>query len=312
MLKQQLFRWQSDGSGSFRLGQRRVFIIPSRSGVFFALALLVMLIGAINYTLALGHALVFLLTGIGVSGMVHTFRNLYQLSITPGRCDPVFAGETAYFPLTLGNDRAQARLALVLEAEDGLSVNAAVDGFSSTKINVPVSARHRGWLALPRTRLSTVYPLGLFCAWSYLQPSMRCLIYPKPIYTPLPPCQSTPIIGMESGGGGQEDFAGFRARQPSDSPRHVAWKASARTPGDRPLLVKQFAGGAQLELRLDWALTDPSLPLETRISMMTGWLRTAALGDNEYALHLPGTNIPAASGERHLQRCLEALALFEP
>ncbi len=310
-LKQQLFRWQSDGAGSFRLGQRRVFIIPSRSGVFFAVALLVMLVGAINYTLALGYALVFLLTGIGITGMVHTFRNLYQLTITPGRSESVFAGEIAYFPLTLGNDRGQPRLALELEAESGLRVNAAVDGFSSTKINIPVSASRRGWLTLPRTRLSTVYPLGLFYAWSYLQPSMRCLIYPKPIYTPLPPCQSTPIIGMESGNGGQEDFAGFRERQPSDSPRHVAWKASARDPSDRPLLVKQFAGGAQLELSLDWALTDPALPMETRISIMTGWLRTAALSNNEYALRLPGIDIPAASGERHLQRCLEALALFD-
>jgi hypothetical protein len=61
------------------------------------LALVVMLLGAINYNLALGHALVFLLAGLGVVGMIHTFRNLFGLVITPGRCEPVFAGETAHF-----------------------------------------------------------------------------------------------------------------------------------------------------------------------------------------------------------------------
>jgi hypothetical protein len=35
-----------------------------------------MLIGAINYNLSLGHALVFLLAGLGLVAMVHTFRNL--------------------------------------------------------------------------------------------------------------------------------------------------------------------------------------------------------------------------------------------
>ena len=54
-----------------------------------------MLTGAINYNLALGHALVFLLAGLALVGMVHAFRNLHGLVITPGRCGPVFAGEVA-------------------------------------------------------------------------------------------------------------------------------------------------------------------------------------------------------------------------
>ena len=64
-LQQKLFRFQSDGTIPFRLGQRRIFIVPSRGGLLFAGALLTMLIGAINYNLALGHALVFLLAGLG-------------------------------------------------------------------------------------------------------------------------------------------------------------------------------------------------------------------------------------------------------
>jgi len=308
-LRQRLFRWHSDGTAPTRLGQRRVFILPTGAGLLFASALLVMLIGAINYSLALGHALVFLLAGIGLTGMVHTFRNLHGLTITPGRCEPVFTGETAHFPLTLSNDRRTPRLALELEAEPGASTHADIGAGEIAHITVPVGARQRGWLSLPRVRLWTRFPLGLFRAWSYLQPEMRCLVYPAPLASLLPAALPTLHGGEHGAEGGDEDFAGFRHRQPADSPRHVAWKASARDLA-RPLLVKQFAGGAQAELRLDWQLTDPGLPVETRLSLLTGWVLAAAALGNPYALRLPGTDIPSASGDQHRRHCLEALALF--
>lgn len=310
-LKQKLFRWQSDGTAPLRLGQRRVFILPTRAGLLYALALVVMLLGAINYTLALGHALVFLLAGLGLTGMVHTFRNLHGLVITPGRSDAVFAGETAHFQLSLGNDRTTPRLALELEGEPGAAVGVAIAAQECSKTAIPVIATRRGWLALPRVKLSTRYPLGLFTAWSYLQPSMRCLVYPRPIAAPLPAPSAMPAAGEHRGDAGQEDFAGFRTRQPADSPRHVAWKASARDIGDRPLLIKQFAGGAQVELQLDWQLTDPGLPVETRLSLLAGWVLAAEDEACSYGLTLPGLAIPPGNGDAHQRRCLEALALFQ-
>ena len=57
---------------------------------------------------------------------------------------------------------------------------------------------------------------------------------------------------------------GFVEHQTADSLRHVAWKISARETGDRPLLVKQFSGGAQHELNLKLEMIDPELPLETQ------------------------------------------------
>lgn len=310
-LKRRLFRWQSDGTAPLRLAQRRIFILPTRAGLLFAAALLAMLTGAINYNLALGHALVFLLVGLALVGMVHAFRNLHGLVITPGRCDPVFAGEVAYFPLHLASERDTARLALELRAGDeSRSVAAAVAAHGLSDIAVPVASVRRGWLDLPRTRLATTYPLGLFVAWSYLQPAMRCLVYPQPLATPLPPQQPATRTGDHHGDGGQEDFSGFRERQPADSPRHVAWKASARDAGKRPLLVKQFAGGGQTELQLDWSLTPETAPPEARIATLAGWVMAAAATDACYGLRLPGQEIAPDCGNLHRNRCLEALALF--
>ena len=309
--KRRLFRWQSDGTAPLRLGQRRIFILPTRAGLLFAAALLAMLTGAINYNLALGHALVFLLAGLALVSMVHAFRNLYGLTIAPGRCLPVFAGDLALFPLQLSSDRASPRLALALRAGDGQpSVTCVIAAHGLTDASVPVMSTRRGWLELPRTRLSTIYPLGLFVAWSYLQPAMRCLVYPQPLPTPLPPLQAATRAGDQRGANGQEDFSGFRERRPADSPRHVAWKASARDGGQRPLLVKQFAGGAQHELRLDWDLTPEAAAPEARIAVLAGWVLAAEEDGACYGLRLPGHEIPAASGDLHRHRCLEALALF--
>lgn len=308
-LQQRLFRIPEDGPGPLRLGQRRVYILPSGAGLRYALMLLVMLLGAINYSLALGHALVFLLTGIGIVGMVHTFRNLHGLTIVPGRAEPVFAGETAHFSLTLDNDRPSPRFGLEFVTGGGTPVAAAVDGKNRTKINIPVVAEQRGWLALPRIRLTTGYPLGLFTAWSYLRLDMRCLVYPRPLATPLPPATAA-SHGGERGGAGDDDFAGFRERQPADSPRHVAWKQSARQAGEGPLLIKLFAGGANEELRLDWQMCSAA-DVETRLGILAGWVLAADREGLRYGLGLPGQHIPPDSGDTHRERCLRALALYE-
>jgi uncharacterized protein (DUF58 family) len=310
-LREKLFRWQSDGTTPFRLGQRRIFVLPSRSGLLYAATLFVMLLVAINYNLALGYALVFLLTGLGLVGMIHTFRNLHGLWVSPEHCDPVFSGETAHFRLLLSNERTQDRPALHLQCTHGTPVTLTVNAEETRKISIPLTSDRRGWLNLPRIRLSTNYPLGLFTAWAYLHPAMRCLIYPAPCYSPLPPEQAAQIGSASRHEGGKDDFAGFREHQPADSLRHVAWKASARDSGNRPLLIKQFAGGSQAELQLDWRLTDPALDLETRLSILTGWVLTADAAGHRYGLSIPGCIIPPDSSPAHRHQCLEALALCQ-
>ena len=91
------------------LTQRRVYVLPTAAGLACASALMVMLIGAINYQMSLGYGLVFLLAGLGVATILATFRNLAHLRLSPGRCTPVFAGETAHFGVVLTNDRAATR-----------------------------------------------------------------------------------------------------------------------------------------------------------------------------------------------------------
>lgn len=306
-----LFRWnRSDGTDPIILTQRRIFILPTGAGFLFASALALMLLGAINYNLALGHALVFLLAGLGVTGMVHTFRNLAGLCITGGRAEPVFAGETAHFPLHLSNDRNVPRLGLEFQAGDDAVVTCDLQPNGYCRVDLPLPARQRGWFRLPRVRLSTRFPLGLFVAWSYPQPNMRALVYPRPLESPLPPLAPASASGDQRGDAGQEDFAGLRLHQAADSPRHVAWKAVARDFEHRPLLVKQFAGGSQNELWLDWHDLPPGADVETRLAILAGWVLAADAATVLYGLRLPGIELKPAQGAEHRAHCLEKLALF--
>jgi uncharacterized protein (DUF58 family) len=308
-LAQWLFHFGRDNELPIILAQRRIFIIPTRSGLLFSAVLLVMLLGAINYDLALGHALVFLLAGLGLVAMVHTFRNLLALRLMPGCAQPVFAGEIAYFPMFLENRRGPARRALDFSFAKNPPVSLDIAAGAHARIDIPCPAPRRGRLDPGRMTLSTRYPLGLFRAWSYPHPLLSCLVYPSVIESPLPPPGAAAHSGQRYGDSGQEDFTGLRLRQPNDSPRHIAWKAVARDIDHRPLLIKQFAGGAAPELWLDWSLTPADSPIDTRLSLLAGWVVMAERDGLRYGLRLPGRELAVGQGAPHHDACLEALAL---
>jgi uncharacterized protein (DUF58 family) len=307
---QWLFRHRCDEPLPIVLTQRRIFIVPSGAGLLYCLALAVMLLGAINYNLSLGHALVFLLAGLGLVAMVHAFRNLAGLRLTVGRALPVFAGEIARFPVHVENSRREARRALDFAFGQQAGAVLDVPPESSGTLLVPCLAAARGRLEPGRITLSSRFPLGLFHVWSYPHPTLFCIVYPRPIVSPLPPPSSLHRSGHRLGASGQEDFSGFRLRQPSDPTRHIAWKVAARDIGDRPLLLKQFAGGAADELWIDWNLTPAEPGVETRLSILAGWVLAAEESLARYGLRLPGREIAPAQGSAHCAACLEALALF--
>jgi uncharacterized protein (DUF58 family) len=296
--------------GTVELVHRRVYIVPARLGWFFGGTLAVLLIGSINYALSLGFALTFLLAGLGLAGMVHTARNLARIAVSAGRAEPVFAGESAQFRLYLDGRAAFDRPAILarhLASGSQLVVDVPPAGVAEVVLAVP--APRRGWLPLGRVMLETRFPLGLFRAWSYVEPDARCLVYPKPERAALPP----PSAEAEAGGArsptpGNDDFAGLRGYQPADSPRHVAWKAVARSDD---LLTKQFTGEAAAELWLDWRLLPAASGTEQRLSRLAGWVLAAEQRGARYGLRLPGVELPPGRGEAHRSTALQALALFE-
>jgi len=292
------------------LRHRRVYIVPTRAGWLYGATLGILLVGSINYALSLGFALTFVLTGLGLAGMVHTARNLARTAVSAGRAEPVYAGEAAQFHLLLDSRVPFERPSiLVRHVASGAQLVIDVPAAAVADVVLAVPAAKRGWLPLGRVMLETRFPLGLFRAWSYVEPDARCLVYPRPERTPLPPTSPEAHTGAaRAQAAGSDDFSALRGYQPSDSPRHVAWKAVARS---EDMLTKQFSGESAGELWLDWRLLPAELDLERRLSCLAGWVLAAQQSGALYGLRLPGEEIAPARGDAHRAACLKALALHK-
>lgn len=304
-----LFQLGGPETTSVVLVQRRIFILPSRHGLLYVGALILMLTGSINYNLSLGFVLTFLLAALGINAILQTFRNLARLRIAAGRVQPVYAGDTARFMLVIDNPGTLERYSIGITSGEREPVYTDVPALQSTSVGVPVPAPRRGVLRPGRLTLFTHFPLGLCYAWAYAEIDMHCIVYPRPEpgRVPLPQAESHDATGVTHGAG-QEDFAGLRSYHPGDSPRHIAWKAAAR---GEALLTKQFSGRAASELWLDWAATPATLNIDARLSRLARWVVDAHTAALSFGLRLPGTTLPPAPGDAQRDRCLEALALFQ-
>lgn len=290
-----------------RLDRRRIFILPTRQGMFFGVLLLLMLLGAINYNNSLAYLLTFLLGSVAIVSILHTYRNLAGLTFRAGNTHPVFAGETAGFDIYIDHSGHDVRHAVWLRANKQFPVVTDVVPQHTATVTVPLPSARRGVLELGRVTIDTRYPLGLFRAWAYVDPAMHTLVYPKPVTrASLPPLSPRSISDQGDQGRGADDFVGFRSYHPGDSLRHVHWKAVAHGQG---MVTKQFGGDRVEELWLDWATT--SGDVEVRLSMLCRWVLDAEAHQQTYALRLPGVNIHPGRGEQHRDRCLQALAVFD-
>ena len=300
-----LFRPQIS-SGTITLNQRRIFILPTRRGVGFALILLLMLLADINYNLSLGYVLTFLLATLAAMTMLHAFRNMAQLEVRAGRTNAVFSGDHAYFVFNFHNTSRQPRYQLTLHDAAGHSTTFDLPPQHNTEVQLALPATRRGWLSSGRLTLYTEFPLGLFHAWSYLLFDTQCLVYPKPA-APL----SLPASFAQDGVGtlvssGDEDFAGLRPYVAGDALPRIAWKALAREQG---LQVKQFSATQGRELWLDWSHL-PQIDSERKLEILTRWVLDADAAQLRYGLRLPNIELPPAYQAGHREECLRALALF--
>ena len=300
-----IFRAKVPETPPVTLAQRRIFVLPTKQGYFFALVVLVLLLASVNYALSIGFVLTFLLASMGAVALLHTWRNLAHLKLRPGRCDPVFAGDTASFRVVLESP-SRERYAVGIRRRGEIPAFVDVHATEPTVASLAVPTQRRGRLRCGRLEVFTRYPVGFFHAWSYFDFGLSVIVYPRPDPTAgLPPQQST------SGGdegipvSGDEDFALLRGYRPGDPPRQIAWKALAR--GD-DLLTKEFQSTASAEMWLDWIDARAPDP-EGRLAILAHWvIETERLGQS-YGLRLPGVTIAPGRGEPHRNRCLEALAL---
>lgn len=290
------------------LHRRNIFILPTAHGLLYVAATTLIFVTAINYVLSLAFGLAFLMVSLFILSILHTFRNLQQLTVKGIGGDSVFAGEEASFSVLLQRQRGRMHEALELSFPKGLLTRADLVEDEQLRVNVYLPTQHRGILKAPRLLVQTRFPLGLWRAWSMLDLDMRCLVYPAPVACELPGAVSNSSGGKGSSTQpGSEDFHGLRNFQPGDSLKQVAWKNLARGQG---LKVKQFVDSNDDRVMLDWAMF-AGLDPEARLSRLCYWVLKLARSDGDYGLNIPGVVIAPGRGDAHRHRLLSALALWQ-
>jgi len=309
---ERLNRWLDESSppaNSVTLNQRKIFILPTRQGVYFALLVCAMVIAGINYQNSMVFALAFLLLSLFMVGILHTYRNLSGLTLVAGTARPTFAGDDAEFTVVLKRLGSRTYESLQIGWNAEMLATADLIENEECRARSFISATKRGRLNPGRLLIQTFYPLGLFRAWSWVDLDMSTIVYPRPIAGG--EIQSSSATSEEEGElvlrDGAEDFYGLREYQPGDSIRHIAWKAYARS--DK-LMTKQYAAYADKRVWLDWEQF-AGIDVEYRLSHICHWVLALNSTNDEYGLRLPGVEIQPGRGDSHRDGVLKALALFE-
>jgi uncharacterized protein (DUF58 family) len=289
------------------LQRRRLYILPSRTGVALGALLFLMLLAGLNYANSLALFLTFLLVAFCLVVMQQCHRNLQGLGVEALHAPAVFARRPGSAFLVLANPAPLARLSIVGCVDGQAAGHADLAPGGQATLELPVAGAARGIVRIERIRLSSTHPFGIFRAWTWLHTSAQMLVYPAPEGALAMPSGHSPQPGLHARrGAGVDEWAGLRPFRDGDSPRQVDWKAYAR---EAPLLVKEYHALGTEQHRFDYAAVRLS-GTEARLSQLARWVVDADGRGEPYALELPGTSIPADSGPEQRHRCLAALARF--
>lgn len=303
------WRWaqrRSPRASAVTLRHRSIYVLPSKAGLGFFLAMLLLWLLGTNYQNNLILAVSFMLIALFLVAILHAFRNLAGLRVEGIPAEPGFVGERVELAVELTPARGCRADNLLLALAPELEVRADVAQGKRQLVHLPLRAEKRGWLRPPRLLIKSYYPLGITRVWSWVHLEARVLVYPKP----LPASLISASGGGELGDEGQrlkaeDDFIGFSQYQPGASMAQVAWKLYARGAG---LHLKHYGGAEQESLWLDFDAVQGDV--EQRLSglcfLALKWHRQG----RDYGLKLPSATLNPATGDEHLHRVLKALALY--
>lgn len=288
------------------LDRRRIYVIPTRFGLFFGVFLAAMTLGALNYNNNPALILCFLLASISHTGLLLGFLALRGVRLQEVGGMSVHAGESVSLRLRFDASERRQRQGLVLRRDTCVSrFDLTADAAAEVTLLVP--AQRRGWMKIGRIELSMRRPLGMFVCWSWLHPPTELLIFPALEANPPP----LPHAGGEGSPvrqrGPEEEVHGLRDYRVGDPLRSIAWKRSAQ---QSRTLVKEFESPAGRDLTFDWDRLS-GIGLEQRISRLATWVVEAERRGCRSELRLPGQVFGPARGRAHLHACLQALALIE-
>lgn len=281
---------------------RRLYVLPSKPGLFFFLICSIMMLAGLNFNNNMSLMLVFLLFGMAHVILYKTFFNLRNVVVNQVHAAPVFVGER--YALRLQLSAPDNRYQIQVEMDDSADTANIINNAGQWQLSS--LAEQRGYINVPRLKLLTRYPLGLVTVWAYCQPKSSVLVYPRP-EQPCPPfVHHGGVEGPDTSVIQGDEMDDLRDYQSGDPIRDIAWKKSAQGQGT---FVKKYHLKQGRELCFDYNQLNLK-GIEARLSRLTAWVVVAEKQSLTYQLKLPQFDSGMGMGEKHYHGCLTALALF--
>ena len=293
---------------SVTLTQRRIFIFPSKPGLWFCVILLLMLLAAINYQSNMAFALVFLLVSVFVISILHTYANLSGLTISVLNSPVAFAGDMAEIVLKVSRQGNKDYFDINLSWPNSEERSVTLIKNNEEQLTLHLPVEKRGLYRAERLLVETYYPVGLLRCWTWLDLDVEAIVYPKPLISK----RQGYGISEQTGEGdlinvvGSDDFYQFNEYHPGDSLKHVFWKSFAK---GQDLQTKQYAAYRDQRVWLDYNQFTGGI--EERLSKLCYWVLQLEKTTEDYGLRLPGLEVQPNHGKAHQAQLLKALALFK-
>lgn len=285
-------------SDSVTLSQKLIFILPSRYGCWFMLLIALLYLLGTNYQNNLILLVSYLLLSIFLLCIVLCYQNLAGLSISCKAPAELFAGENGVISIQLGQNKNHVMLQLNFLQQDIVSVNQ-----SAETLSLPLKATKRGQYTLPRIKIKSYYPFGLWRSWSYVALQQHYWVYPQPVNA-----EHKQLLASSAATGTPEPAEhSIDAYRSGDNLRYLLWKRLARDPYNPVIRREQHNPVAEP----DWVEVPACSgdALERELSIACWRLMALEQSGRQYGLKLNANTITQSQGAQHLQRCLQALAL---
>ena len=302
-----LFKPRQRESLPILLDRRRIYVLPTAFGVFIGIVIAAMLIGALNYNNNPGLLMAFLLAALANNSLIQAHLKLSGIELHSCTAEPVHAGQPVeliiHCHISQGN-RPRDGIEWLPPAQTDCFIDPSIN---VSQVLIKLETQRRGWLQIPRLRLSTIQPYGLARAWSWLLLKQSVLVYPSVERNgPVLPQHFSDESGRLVVRTSSDEPQHLRQYRAGDPQRLIAWKASAKS---EQLLVREYQSGEAREIALDW-FDLVNLDYEQRISRLTHWVLEADRQGINFSMHLPHVQLGPAQGATHRQLCLRELALM--
>jgi uncharacterized protein (DUF58 family) len=283
----------------------RTFIVPNTVGLLLGLIFFVCL-----FTGALFNRPVLQLFGLTIailylSGMVQTNSNLNEIQIRAKLDTLGPEGSITRIPITLINPGDAPKVSLNLAFETNrlqgtIWIPVIMPG-EELNLELPLNPLRRGKHRMPRIRIWSEFPVGLFHAWRYQSLNTLFWAHPRPAASETLPEKT--LLKNE----GDLEYQEHRPALNQDPSRWIDWKRLAKT-GQK--LSKVYGNEGLNHFHFSWSDTQHLNP-EERLSRFTRWILDAERSGFPWSADAPFREQAVELASDRVSGYLKAMAEYE-